>query len=54
MTSQQEDESKLLELLELARSAEQKMRKSSEGLTALAEKWQHRAEARREKAQKQE
>ena len=47
------DENKLLELLELAIIAEQKMRKSSEELTILAEKWQHRAEARREKAQKQ-
>lgn len=53
MTQQQLDENKLLELLELARIAEQKMRKSSEGLTALAEKWQHRAEARRKEAQKQ-
>lgn len=53
MTQQQLDENKLLELLELAKIAEQKMRKSSEGLTALAEKWQYRAEARHEKAHKQ-
>lgn len=53
MTEQQLDEKKLLEILELAKIAEQKMRKSTEGLTALAEKWHYRAEARREKAQKQ-
>jgi hypothetical protein len=53
MTQPQLDENKLLELLELARTAEQKMRKSSEGLTALAEKWQNRAETRCKKAQKQ-
>jgi hypothetical protein len=40
-----------LALLQLARIAEQKMKKSSEGLTALAEKWQYMAEAKREKAQ---
>ena len=41
--TQQLDEKKLLELLELGRVAEQKMKQSNEGLTALAEKWQHRA-----------
>ena len=51
--TQQLDEKKLLELLEVARVAEQKMRQSNEKLTALAEKWQHRAKARRESAQKQ-
>lgn len=44
------DENKLLELLALAKIAERKMRKSSEGLTVSAEKWQHIAEARHEKA----
>jgi hypothetical protein len=51
--TQQLDEKKLLELLELARVAEQKMEQSNEGLTALAEKWQRRAKTKREKAQKQ-
>lgn len=41
--TQQLNEKKLLELLEFAKVAEQKMRQSNEGLTALAEKWQHRA-----------
>lgn len=51
--TQQLDENNLLQLLELAKIAEHKMRKSSEGLAALAEEWQHKAEARREKAKNQ-
>lgn len=53
MRQKQLDENKLLELLELAKIAEQKMRESNEGLTALAEKWQSRAKVMLEKVQKQ-
>ena len=52
MSQKQLDENKLLELLELAKIAEQKMRESNEGLTALAEKWQSRAKVMLEKVQK--
>ncbi|MCL1464831.1 hypothetical protein [Argonema galeatum] len=34
------------EILELAKEAEQKLREMTGGLTALAEKWQRRAEAK--------
>jgi len=39
MTERQLDENQLRELLEFASIAEQKIRESSEGLTALVEKW---------------
>lgn len=45
MKQQSLDEKQLQELLELARVAEQNMKQSSEGLAALAEKWQHRTKA---------
>ncbi|MBD2309193.1 hypothetical protein H6G17_27420 [Chroococcidiopsis sp. FACHB-1243] len=44
------DKNQLKELLELASIAEQKMRESSEGLTALAEKWQDKAKDRPQKS----
>ena len=53
LSQKQLDENKLLELLELAKIADQKMRESNEGLTALAEKWQSRAKVMLEKVQKQ-
>lgn len=45
------DENKLIELLKLASKAEQKMRESSEGLTALAEKWQDKVKAQFQKSE---
>ncbi|MGL4623161.1 hypothetical protein [Chroococcidiopsis sp.] len=41
------DENQLKQLLELASIAEQKMRESSEGLTALLEKWQDKAQSQK-------
>jgi hypothetical protein len=45
--TQQLDENQLLELLELAKIAEQKMIESSSNLTTLAEKWHKKAEISR-------
>ena len=48
------DEKELLEILELAKEAEQKAREMCEGITALSRKWRLRAEAKRaEAAEKQ-
>ncbi|MFB2921724.1 hypothetical protein [Aerosakkonema funiforme] len=44
MTKPEPDEKELQEILELAKEAEQKLREMTGGLTALAEKWQQRAE----------
>jgi hypothetical protein len=49
MTEKQLDENQLRELLELASIAEQKMRESSEELTALAQKWQDKAKIQSQK-----
>ena len=49
MTEKHLDENQLRELLELASVAKQKMRESSEGLTALAQKWQDKAKVRSQK-----
>ncbi|MDV2991179.1 MAG: hypothetical protein N4J56_000833 [Chroococcidiopsis sp. SAG 2025] len=45
------DKNQLKELLELASIAEQKMRESSEGLTALAQKWQDKAKIQFQKSE---
>lgn len=50
MKEKQLDENQLREILKLASIAEQKMRESSEGLTALAEKWQDKAKAQSQKS----
>ncbi|WP_181280535.1 hypothetical protein [Aphanothece hegewaldii] len=50
--TQQLDENQLLELLELAKIAEQKMRESSKNLTTLAEKWQEKSKYSPEKTLK--
>lgn len=50
MTEKYLDENQLRELLELASIAEQKMRESSEGLTALANKLQDKAKAQSQKS----
>lgn len=47
MTEQVPNEKELMEILELAKVGEQKLREMSEFATAMAEKWQRRAEARR-------
>jgi len=44
------DEKELLEILELAKEAEQKAREMCEGITALSRKWRLRAEAKRAEA----
>jgi hypothetical protein len=55
MTQKELDEKELLEILELAKEAEQKAREMCESITAHAEKWRLWAEAKRaETAQKQE
>ena len=47
------DEKELLEILELAKLAERQAREMCEGITALAVKWERRAEAKRPGAQQQ-
>ena len=47
------DEGELLEILELAKEAEQKAREMCELITANTEKWLLRMEAKRDKAQRQ-
>jgi hypothetical protein len=42
MNQQRLDEKELQKLLDLAKIAEQKLNQSSEGLTALAQKWQQK------------
>ncbi|MGA9377323.1 MAG: hypothetical protein WBV73_00855 [Phormidium sp.] len=55
MKQKEPDEKKLLEILELAKLGEQKLREMSEFATEMAEKWQRKAEARKVAAeQKQE
>ncbi|MBE9227299.1 hypothetical protein IQ264_17880 [Phormidium sp. LEGE 05292] len=55
MKQKELDEKELLEILELAKEAEQKARKMCQSITAHAEKWRLRTEAKRaEAAQKQE
>ena len=55
MTEQVPNEKELMEILELAKVGEQKLKEMSEFATAMAEKWQRKAEARRAAAaQKQE
>lgn len=41
------DEKELLEILELAKLAERQTKEMCEGITALAVKWQKRADAKR-------
>ncbi|MCL1472093.1 hypothetical protein [Argonema antarcticum] len=47
MTQQEPDEKELLEILELAREAEQKAREMCEIITANTKKWRLRAEAKK-------
>ena len=47
MKEKQLDENQLREILKLASIAEQKMRESSEGLTALLEEWQDKAQVQK-------
>ena len=47
------DEAELLELLELAKVGEEKARKLYETATVIAEKYEHRKEAKQAAAQKQ-
>lgn len=55
MMQKELDEKELLEILELAKEAEQKAREMCESITAHAEKWRLRAEAKKAAAaQKQE
>ena len=54
MTEQIPNEKELMEILELAKLGEQKLRQMSEFATEMAEKWQRKAEARAAAAQKQE
>ncbi len=55
MTEQVPNEKELMEILELAKLGEQKLREMSEFATEMAEKWQRKAEARKAAAeQKQE
>ncbi len=46
MTQKEPDEKELLEILELAKEAEQKARKMCESITVHAEKWRLKAEAK--------
>jgi len=50
MTEKQLDENQLRDILKLASIAEQKMRESSERLTALAEQWQNKAKTQSQKS----
>ena len=55
MIEKEQDEKELLEILELAKEAEQKAREMCELITANTKQWRLRAEAKRTKAaQKQE
>ncbi len=47
MTQKEPNKKELLEILELAREAEQKAREMCESITVHAEKWRLRAEAKR-------
>jgi len=50
MNQQKPDEKELLEILELAKEAEQKAREMCELITANTKKWRLRAEAKRDAA----
>jgi hypothetical protein len=50
MISKEPDEKELLEILELAKEAEQKAREMCEIITANSRKWRLRAEAKRAEA----
>lgn len=52
MTQKEAAEQELLEILDLAKEAEQKAREMCQGITALSEKWRLRAEAKRAGAAK--
>lgn len=54
MKQKQPDEKELLEILKLAKLGEEKLREMSEFATEMAEKWQHKAEARRAAAAKKQ
>lgn len=51
MKQKEPDEKELLEILELAKLGEQKLREMSEFATEMAEKWQRKAEARKAAAE---
>ena len=54
MKQKEPDKKELLEILELAKVGEEKLRKMSELATEMAEKWQRKAEARRAAAAKKQ
>ncbi|MCL1470117.1 hypothetical protein [Argonema antarcticum] len=54
MNQKEPNEKELMEILELAKVGEQKLREMSKFATAMAEKWQRKAEARRAMAAQKE